>query len=288
MKTLFTLVAIMMTVTAADEIALPPDSPDALAALNASPRHGEWIDIEGLGLKAPLRTWIVYPERSDKAPVVVLIHGIYGLSDWTRAAADNLAAAGFIALAPDLISGKAPGGGGYESVESRDDVVALMRGLTDDEAIRQVDAVRAHGVELPAANGKSATMGFCWGGGQSFAYATSQRDLDAAIVFYGTSPEIVALSSIRAPVLGLYGGDDERVNATIPAAEDQMHKLGKIYEVERYEGAGHAFLSRQSERDGANLRATEKGWPRAVEFLRKHMGEERTHDRAVRARVRGT
>ena len=271
MKTLFTLVAIMMTVAAADEIALLPDSPDALVALNASPRHGEWIDIEGPGLKAPLRTWIV--ERSDKAPVVVLIHGIYGLSDWTRAAADNLAAAGFIALAPDLISGKAPGGGGYESLQSRDDVVTLMRELTDDEATRQVDAVRAHGVGLPAANGKSATMGFYWGGGQSFAYATSQRDLDAAIVFYGTSPEIVALSSIRAPVLGLYGGDDERVNATIPAAEDQMHELGKIYEVERYDGAGHAFLSRQSERDGANLRATEKGWSRAVEFLRKHMGE---------------
>jgi len=272
MKTLFTLVAVIMTVAAADEIALPPDSPGALAALDASPRHGEWVDIEGPGLKAPLRTWIVYPERSDKAPVVVVIHGIYGLSDWTRAAADNLAAAGFIALAPDLISGKAPGGGGYESLASRDDVVALMRELTDDEASRQVDAVRAHGVGLAAASGKSATMGFCWGGGQSFTYATSHLDLDAAIVFYGTSPEIVALSSIRAPVLGLYGGDDERVNATIPAAEDRMHELGKIYEIERYEGAGHAFLSRQSERDGANLRATEKGWPRAVEFLRKHMG----------------
>jgi len=273
MKTMFTLVAMMMTVAAADEIALPPDAPDALAALNASPRHGEWIDIEGPALKASLRTWIVYPERSDKAPAIVVIHGIYGLSDWTRAAADSLAAAGFIALAPDLISGKAPGGGGYESLESRDDVVALMRELTDDDAIRRIDAVRAHGVGLPAANGKSATMGFCWGGGQSFDYATSERDLDTAIVFYGTSPEIVALRRIRAPVLGLYGGDDERVNATIPAAQDQMHVLGKIYEVERYDGAGHAFLSRQSERDGANLRATEKGWPRAVEFLRKHMGE---------------
>ena len=276
MKTLLTLVALTMTTIsagAAEDVALLPDAPDALAALNASPRHGEWIDIEGPNLKASLRTWIVYPERSDKAPVVVLIHGIYGLSDWTRAAADNLAAAGFIALAPDLISGKAPGGGGYESLESRDDVVALMRELADDEAIRQIDAVRAHGVGLPAANGKSATMGFCWGGGQSFDYATSERNLDAAIVFYGTSPEIVALSRIRAPVLGLYGGDDERVNATIPAAQDQMHELGKIYEVERYDGAGHAFLSRQSERDGANLRATEKGWPRAVEFLRKHMGK---------------
>ena len=276
MKTLFTLVALTMTTIgggAAEDVALLPDAPDALAALNASPRHGEWIDIEGPKLKAPLRTWIVYPERSDKAPVVVLIHGIYGLTDWTRAAADNLAAAGFIALAPDLISGKAPGGGGYESLESRDDVVALMRALTDDEAIRQIDAVGARGVRLPAANGKSATMGFCWGGGQSFAYATSERDLDATIIFYGTSPEIVALSRIRAPVLGLYGGDDERVNATIPAAQDRMHELGKIYEVERYDGAGHAFLSRQSERDGANLRATEKGWPSAIEFLRKHMGE---------------
>ena len=156
-------------VAIADDVALPPDSPDALAALNASPRHGEWIDIDAPGLAAPIRTWIVYPERSDKAPVVVLIHGIYGLSDWVRAAADNLASHGFIALAPDLISGKAPGGGGYESLASRDDVVALMRELGDDEAIRQVQAVRATVSPFRRPTGGAPSWGFAGAAGRAFS-----------------------------------------------------------------------------------------------------------------------
>src|SRR5262249_20115735 len=136
----------------------------------------------------PVRTWIVYPERKDKAGVVILIHEIFGLSDWIRAVADQLAREGFIAVAPDLISGHGPGGGGTESAAGRDDVVKLVRAATPEEVTGRLDAVRAWAIKLPAASGKSATIGFCWGGGKSFAYAVSQPLLDAAVVYYGTSP----------------------------------------------------------------------------------------------------
>ena len=250
---------------------LPPGEEQAKSALETSPRHGEYVDIEVPGAKDKIRTWIVYPERKDKAPVVIVIHEIFGLSDWIRGVADQLAAEGFIAVAPDLISGLGPEGGGTESIQSRDDVVKLIRGLSPEEATKRINAVRAAAVKLPAANGKSATIGFCWGGSRSFHYACVQPELNAAVVYYGSSPDSKDLPSIRASVLGLYGGDDARVNATIEPAAAEMKKLGKVYEVEVYEGAGHGFLRAQGGRE-ANLKATQKAWPRTIEFLRKHTG----------------
>jgi carboxymethylenebutenolidase len=249
---------------------LPAGEDNAKAALETSPRHGEWVDVALPGSAGKIRSFVVYPERKDKAPVVVVIHEIFGLTDWIRGVADRLAADGFIAVAPDLLSGLGPGGGGTDSVASRDDVVKLVRGLTPDEAGRRLDAVRAYAVALPAADGKSATLGFCWGGARSFAYAASQKELSAAVVFYGTSPEAADLARVGAPVLGLYGGDDARVNATIEPAAAELKKLGKSYEYEVYEGAGHGFLRQQTGRDGANWRATEKAWPRVLAFLRQH------------------
>jgi carboxymethylenebutenolidase len=251
---------------------LPAGQEDAKAALEKSPRHGEYADVKVPGATAPLRTWIVYPERKDKAPVVIVIHEIFGLSDWIRAVADRLAADGFIAVAPDLISGRGPGGGGSESVPSRDDVVALIRGLKPEEVNAGLDAVRAWAIKLPAATGRSATIGFCWGGGRSYAYAAAQPGLNAAVVYYGSSPETLALAAVKAPVLGLYGGDDARVNATIEPAAAEMKKLGKTYETEIYDGAGHGFLRDQAGREGANRRATEKAWPRTIAFLKKNLG----------------
>ena len=182
--------------------------------------------------------------------------------------ADQLAREGFIAVAPDLISGLGPGGGGTDSVPSRDDVVKLVRALTPEEATRRLDAVRQYALALPAANGRSATIGFCWGGSRSFAYATTQSQLDAAVVYYGSSPETAALASIKAPVQGHYGGDDARVNATIPPAEAEMKRLGKGYEPHIYDGAGHGFLRQQSGRDGANYKAVQAAWPSTIRFLR--------------------
>lgn len=248
---------------------LPAGEEQAKATLDASPRHGEYVNVPVAG-GTPLKAWIVYPERKDKAPVVIVIHEIFGLSDWIRALADQLAADGFIAIAPDLITGKGPGGGGTESVASRDDVVKLIRGLTPAEVKTGLDAVRAYGTTLPAANGKSATVGFCWGGGASFRCATEQPGLNAAVVYYGTSPDAAALASIQAPVLGLYGGDDARVNATIEPAAAEMKKLGKTYETSIFDGAGHGFLRAQSGREGANMKATEQAWPKMVAFLRQH------------------
>ena len=253
-------------------VLIPPGEAEAKAVLEKSPRHGEYADIAMPDGGKPIRTWIVYPEKREKAPVVIVIHEIFGLSDWIRSVADTLASDGFIAVAPDLLSGEGPGGGGTESAASRDEVVALVRGLTPEKATARLDAVRAHAVKLPAASGKSATVGFCWGGARSFAYAGTQSGLDAAVVYYGTSPPAEALTSVKAPVLGLYGSDDARVNATIPGAEAEMKKLGKVYETHIYEGAGHGFLRQQDGRDGANLKAAREAWPATVAFLKKHAG----------------
>ncbi|HET9210690.1 MAG TPA: dienelactone hydrolase family protein [Thermoanaerobaculia bacterium] len=250
---------------------LPPSEAQAKAALEKSPRHGEYVDVKMPSGGTPIRTWIVYPERKDKAGVVILVHEIFGLSDWIRGVADQLAREGFIAVAPDLISGLGPNGGGSDSVPSRDDVVKLIRGVTPEMGTARLDAVRDWAVRLPAANGKSATLGFCWGGGRSFAYAVSQPALNAAVVYYGTSPEAADLARVKAPVLGLYGGDDARVVSTVGPAEAEMKKLGKTFETHIYDGAGHGFLRAQEDRAGANLKATRSAWPRTVAFLREHL-----------------
>src|SRR5215471_9205926 len=249
---------------------LPAGEADAKAALEKSPRHGEFVDVK-MATGASVKTWIVYPERKDKAGVVIVIHEIFGLSDWIRGVADQLARDGFIAVAPDLISGHGPGGGGTDAAGSRDDVVKLIRGLTPEEVTSRLNAVRDWAIKLPAANGRSATIGFCWGGGQSFSYAASQPSLNAAVVYYGTSPSAEALARIKAPVLGLYGGDDARVDATIPPAEAEMKKLGKTYEPHLFEGAGHGFLRAQADRNGANLKATQQAWPRMIAFLKDNL-----------------
>ena len=251
--------------------ALPASEEGAKAALDASPRHGEYADVK-LSSGTPVRTWVVYPERKEKAGVVIVIHEIYGLSDWIRAVADRLAAEGFIAVAPDLISGLGPNGGGTESVPIRDDVVKLVRALSPEDANARLDAVRAWAMQLPAANGKIATIGFCWGGARSFGYAAAQPALDAAVVYYGTSPEAPELARVRAPVLAHYGGDDARVNATILPAEAEMRRLGKTYEPHIYAGAGHGFLRQQDGREMANRKAAEQAWPRTVAFLKERLG----------------
>jgi carboxymethylenebutenolidase len=251
--------------------ALPAPEEGAKAAIESSPRHGEWADVKVPGRDAPVKLWVVYPERKDKAPVVMVIGEIFGLSDWIRGVADQLARDGFIAIAPDFISGKGPNGGGTESVASRDAVVALIRAVTPDEQVAILNATREYGLKLPAANGKVATVGFCWGGSASFTYATAQPALNAAAVFYGSSPDAAKLATIKAPVMGFYGGNDARVNATIPPAEAEMNALGKAYTPHIYEGAGHGFLRQQNGQEGANLKASEQAWPALLAFFRAHL-----------------
>jgi carboxymethylenebutenolidase len=250
---------------------LPPSEDHAKDALSSTPRHGEWVDVKVEGAATPIRTWVVYPERKQKAGVVIVIHEIYGLSDWIRGVADQLAREGFIAVAPDLISGLGPNGGGTDSVPTRDDVVKLVRSLSPEETNRRLDAVRQHALTLPSANLRTATIGFCWGGARSFGYAAHQPGLDAAVVYYGASPEAADLARVKGPVQGHYGADDARVNATVPPAQAEMNRLGRVYEVHTYEGAGHGFLRGQSGRNGANYAATRAAWPRTVAFLRDRL-----------------
>jgi carboxymethylenebutenolidase len=248
---------------------IAPDAEHAKEALAHSPRHAEWVDVK-MPAGQKLTTFVVYPERKDKAPAVIVIHEIFGLTEWVRGVADQLAADGFIALAPDLLSGKGPNGGGTDSLGQ--DATKVIRTLTPEDVSTRLNAVRDYAMSLPAASGKTGAIGFCWGGSQSFLYAVSQPKLNAAVVYYGTSPEDPAsLSRISAPVLGLYGGDDARVVATVAPAEAGMKKLGKPFTARIFEGAGHGFLRQQSGRDGANLKAAEKAWPETIAFFRQHL-----------------
>jgi carboxymethylenebutenolidase len=264
-------IVLLLCAAGAAAQALPPVEADAKARLLASPRHGEWVKVDAGGGDI-VDTWVVYPERPDRAPVVLVVHEIFGLSDWARAVADQLAAEGFIAVAPDFLSGKGPGGGGTASMDPE----AARRAnssLDPAEVYRRLNAAARYATSLPAALPKYGVVGFCWGGGISFGFAAEQPRLSAAVVFYGVSPSADALQRVKAPVLGLYGGSDARVDATIPAAEAELKRLGRRYEKEIFEGAGHAFMRLQDGQNGANLKAAQAGWPRMVRFFRQAFGE---------------
>ncbi|HUH13110.1 MAG TPA: dienelactone hydrolase family protein [Longimicrobiales bacterium] len=255
--------------SAAQEAALPPGAGDAEARLAASPRHGEWAMVPA-GAADSVRAWVVYPERSDPAPVVLVVHEIYGLTTWIRAVADQLAADGFVAIAPDLLTGQdVPMTAGGEP--EREAAVAAVRALDADRVHARLRRVADWGMTLPAATDRYGIVGYCWGGSTSFEHATRVPALGASVVYYGSSPDVAALSRVQAPVLGLYGGDDARVNATIPPADSAMRALGKTYEPHTYEGAGHGFLRQQDGRDGANMAATRQAWPETVRWLRSHL-----------------
>lgn len=257
------------TVAAEQSSAIPPDAAGALARLASSPRHGEWAIIK-TGDGDSIRTWVVYPERSTKAPVVVVVHEIFGLSPWVRGVADQLAADGFIALAPDLLTMKnLPSG--PDSVVAR---VATdsIRTLNPAWVQKQLDAIAQYGMALPAAQQKYGIVGFCWGGGVSFAHAVHAPNLGASVVYYGTSPKATDLPSVRAPVLGLYGGNDARVNATIPPADSTLRALGRTYSPNIYPGAGHGFLRQQTGMNGANMTAARAAWPATIQWFRKYLG----------------
>ncbi len=255
----------------ASAAAIPPGESGAKAALEKSPRHHEWVDVSVPGSETKVTTFVAYPERKDKVPVVIVIHEVYGLTDWIRSVADQLAADGFIAVAPDLLSGRGPGKGGTQSIGSRDDVVKAVRELSVPNVAQMLNAVGDYATKLPSATGKLATLGFCWGGAQSFTYATMKPDLGAAVVYYGSSPEQEALEKVSAPVLGLYGEDDARVNTTVGPAAEKMKALWKPFVTHTYKGAGHGFLRAQDDRSGANLEAARQAWPATLEFLQKYL-----------------
>jgi carboxymethylenebutenolidase len=238
----------------------------ARARLEASPRHHEYVPLKH-GNRT-VESFVVYPEVKTKAPVVILIHEIFGLSDWAKEMADELAAQGFIVIVPDLLSGFGPNGGGSSEFASQDAAVKAVSGLDPEVVMADLDAAADYGKKLPAGNGKIAVTGFCWGGGKSFAFATHRKDLSAAFVFYGTGPADV--TTITAPVYGFYGGNDARVDATIPATTAAMKAAGKTYEPVTYDGAGHGFMRAGEDPTNTvpgNKTAREQGFARLVKLL---------------------
>jgi carboxymethylenebutenolidase len=213
---------------------------------------------------------VVYPERSTKAPVVLVVHEVFGLSSWIRSVADQLAADGFIAIAPDLLTMKNLPDGPDSVVAPL--AVAAIRTLNPASVQQQLDAAARYGMSLPAAQHKYGIVGFCWGGGVSFEHAVHSPGLGAAVVYYGVSPKTADLPSIRAPVLGLYGANDAHVGATIPPADSALRALGRTYIYKLYPGAGHGFLRQQTGMDGANLAATRQAWPATIAWFRQYLG----------------
>ena len=244
----------------------------AKAALDKSPRHREYVPVTHDG--RTINTFVVYPESSGNAPVVVLIHEIFGLSDWMKLQADELAAKGYIVVAPDLVSGVGPNGGGtdalFATTNSTDPVVKAVTSLDPAQVTADLDAVADYGEKLPSANGKLAVAGFCWGGGKSFLFATHRGDLSAAFVFYGPPPPEAAMASIHAPVYGFYGENDARIGATIPQATADMKTAGKFFEPVTYAGAGHGFMRTGQTPDAkpGDKKAFDDGFARLVKELK--------------------
>jgi len=248
---------------------LPADAAGARARLANSPRHGEWVSFRS-GSDS-IRAWLVYPQRKDNAPVVVVIHEIYGLTPWIRAVADQLAEDGYIAIAPDLLTMKGLPNA-TDSVPS-DLATAAIRTLNPDDVQRYLDASASYAMALPSAQKKYGIVGFCWGGGASFQHAVHSPSLAASVVYYGVSPATESLASIKAPVLGLYGGSDARVGATVPPADSAMRAMGKTFTHYSYEGAAHGFLRQQSGQAGSNLTATQQAWPATIAWFRRYLGK---------------
>ena len=253
-----------VVIPSAQAATIPASGQTAQQRIAASPRHGEWVAIK-VGATDSVMAWVVYPERSQKAPVVIAIHENTGLNVWTRSVADQLAAEGFIGIAPDLTT---MGKTGSLTDETPGDVGRQLIGrVTPEFANAALDAVAKYGMALPAALPKYGVIGFCWGGARSFSHATHAPGLGASVVFYGSPPNADLLPNIKAPVLGLYGGADARINATIPSTDSTMKRLGKSYEYHIFEGAGHGFL-RGQENSEANAKAAQEAWPKTVAFLK--------------------
>ena len=242
--------------------------------LAKSPRHQEWVTVKN-GTRA-VNSFVVYPENKNKATAVIVIHEIFGMSDWVQSLTDQLAEAGYVAIAPDLLSGMGPNGGGTSSLTGNA-IGQAIRDLPPDQITGDLNAVYDFISKVPASNGKVVVTGYCWGGSQSFRYATNNPNLKAAFVFYGSAPatgadgtpDKTALAKITAPVYGFYAGNDARINATLPKTIEAMNELKKKFEPVTYEGAGHGFMRAGEAPDAneANKRARDEAWARWKKIL---------------------
>lgn len=279
---------------------LPPSNNAAAARLAASPRHGEWVKIAWTaGSKDSIMAWVVYPKTNRKAPVVVVVHEIFGLSTWVRGVADQVAADGFIAIAPDFLSKVR---GGPSSVElTGDSANKLIRGVNTTDQAAIIDAAANYAMTLPAAEQKYAVIGYCWGGSATWSHAVNGgvMGFSGGVAFYGTpytnggqratagTPAVPAtliadsMAKINKPIMLLSGSKDARITALMPTIDSAMQALKKPYDYRNYEGATHGFLRAQDDQkspardeveEAANLTATKDGWPKTIAFLKKNLG----------------
>ncbi|HUK81828.1 MAG TPA: dienelactone hydrolase family protein [Verrucomicrobiae bacterium] len=236
----------------------------AKARLEKSPRHLEWVTVKQDNRE--VKCFIAYPEVKGKATAVVVIHEIFGLTDWVRGVTDQLAEAGYIAIAPDLLSGASFPAGDLDAARK------AISTLPPDQITADLNAVTDYVSKLPSCNGKVVVAGFCWGGGQAFRFATNNKDIKATFSFYGPPPDSAeAIARINCPVYGFYGGNDNRIGAMIPKAVEMMKAAGKTYEPVTYEGAGHGFMRAGEDPTGneANKKAREAAWARWLSLLKK-------------------
>lgn len=244
-------------------------APAANQRLETTPRHDEWVTIDSAG--RPLHAYVVYPQSSKKAGSVVVIHENRGLTDWVRTVADRLAEEGYIAIAPDMLSGSGPGGGRTKDFPSEDAAREAISKLPREQVLADLVATASYVRALPSANGKLAVGGFCWGGARTWEAANTIDGISVATPFYGTGPTTdAAVAGVEAPVYGFYGGDDARVNATIETSQALMEKQGKKFEPVIYPGAGHAFMRLGEIPDAteANRKAHDEGWKRWLSLLK--------------------
>lgn len=249
--------------------AIPAGAADVAVRLQNSPRHAEWAMIPSApGSRDSIAAFVVFPERRDNAPVIVVVHEIFGLSSWVKGVADQLAADGFIAIAPDLLSIER--GGGTTDSMAYADARAMIQRVTPEKMNAMVAAVGQWGMALPAARKAYGVVGYCWGGSASFNHAVfNAPGHKASVVYYGSSPSAEDIANVRIPVLGLYGENDQRVNATIGRADSTMKAINGTFEQRTYAGAGHGFLRAQDQ--PANLEASRRAWPETVAWFRRYL-----------------
>ena len=253
---------------------LPANWVMAEKTANTTPRRNEWIDVPVPGTSVKVHTWVVYPDGTQPAGTVLVLHGASGITDWIRSVADQLAKEGFIALAIDLSSGLGPNGGNFDAFRFMDDRMRATQKLTRDDVMGRIKAVRDFATKMPRSNGKTGSIGFCGGGTNSFTLATDVAAHNASVVYYGGPPPAASLANTVAPVLGFYGEDDARIFTTVEPTRAAMKKLGKAYEAHTYPHATHSFLWMQDL--GNNFGATADAWPRTIAFFRQHLSTPAT------------
>lgn len=238
----------------------------ALARQDAQTHHGEWVFIRNPAGDS-IRAYVAYPERKDKAPAVIVIHEIFGLTSWEPSVADRLAQAGYVAVVPDLLSSRF--GVTPPDPDSGRKLTAL---LVPEQVTADLDATFAYLNTLPAVlTDQIGSIGFCWGGARSFRYATSNPRLKAAVVCYGTAPDSATMGGIKARVLGVYGEDDARINAALPDVARQMAAAGARFSHDIYPGTGHGFL--KPGRKGSDGHEVERAWEKILGFYRETLGK---------------